>query len=312
MSESNEVEQVANPFAEAGVAARPSVGALVAVEQQRVVAEVQARMMIARANPRDPVKALDLILQDCMRPSLADCAIYDYSRGGTDITGPSIRLAEAIARRWGNIASGIKEIARGNGYSEVIAEAWDLETGFYDYRQFQVRHWRDTKKGGYPIKDERDIYELVANMGQRRKRAVLLSVIPGDVVEAAVTQCERTMKAKADTSPEAMKKMLEVFEAFGVTREQIEQRIQRRLDAITPAQVVALKKVYASLRDGMSVVADWFEVEQAPAPASAAEKAKEALRARVQQKGATSPPDAPPPNTAAEAASEKGVDPGGY
>jgi hypothetical protein len=50
-----------------------------------------------------------------------------------------------------------------------------LETGYYDERQFQVRHWRDRKQGGgYQLTDERDIYELIANFGQRRKRAVLL------------------------------------------------------------------------------------------------------------------------------------------
>lgn len=266
MNKSADEAEVMNPLAnQQAVAERPVTTGLVSVEQQRAVAEVQARMMIARANPRDAVRCMDLILQDCMRPSLAEVAVYQYSRGGSDVTGPSIRLAESVARRWGNIASGIKEISRHGGYSECVAYAWDLETGYYDERQFQVRHWRDTRKGGYALEDERDIYELTANMGQRRKRAVLLSVIPGDVIEAAVTQCEATLKAKADTSPEAIQKMLTAFEPFGVTKEHIEKRIQRRLDAIQPAQVVSLKKIYASLRDGMSVAAEWFELEPRPA-----------------------------------------------
>lgn len=252
---------VLNPMADQLEQARPVTGGLIAVEQQRAIAEVQARMIIARSNPRDSLKAVDLILEDCKRQSLAESAVYQYARGGTNISGPSIRLAEAIARRWGNVASGIKEVSRANGYSECVAYAWDLETGYYDERQYQVRHWRDTKKGGYPITDERDLYELTANMGQRRKRAVLLSVIPDDVVQAAVAQCEQTMRAKADTSPEAMKKMVEAFEAFHVTKDHIETKIQRRLDAIQPAQVVGLKKIYASLRDGMSAAADWFEIE---------------------------------------------------
>ena len=50
-----------------------------------------------------------------------------------------------MARGWGNIARGIKEISRDRqtGTSECIAYAWDLESGYYDERQFQVRHWRD-------------------------------------------------------------------------------------------------------------------------------------------------------------------------
>ena len=255
-----------NPFAEAQAGADTQARDLIAVEQQRAIAEVQARMIIARANPRDPRRTTDKILNDCTRVTLADHAIYQYARGGTDIRGPTIRLAEAIAQRWGNIASGIKEIARRDGYSECVAYAWDLETGYYDERQFQVRHWRDRKQGGgYQLTDERDIYELIANFGQRRKRAVLLTVIPGDVVEAALEQCEKTMQAGADVTPEGIKKLAEAFAEFGVIQTQIETRIQRRLDAIRPAQVVMLRKIYNSLRDGISTAADWFDEPEAGA-----------------------------------------------
>lgn len=293
-----------NPLRAAGGAITvptPASGALVAVEQQRAIAEVQARMLIARTNPREPIRCMDLILNDCERPTVAEHAVYQYARGGSDISGPSIKLAEGIARRWGNLASGIKEMSRANGYSECIAYAWDLESGFYDERQFQVRHWRDTKSGGYPLKDERDIYELIANNGQRRKRAVLLAVIPDDVVEAAVKACERTMKARADTSEEAMARMLEAFAEYKVSRAQIEARIQRRLDAITPANVVSLKKIFASMRDGMSTAADWFEPDTAAQatpgaegsteqqPMSATQRAREALKKRGAGKAAPEP-----------------------
>jgi len=121
-------------------------------------------------------------------------------------------------------------------------------------------------------------------------RACILGVIPGDVIEAAVKQCEVTMTASADTSAEALKKMLVAFEPFGVTREQIEKRIQCRLDAIRPAQVVMLKKIYASLRDGMSTSADWFEPVSAHdaesasgAPTAQPTKLRDKVRARSQQ-----------------------------
>jgi hypothetical protein len=248
-----------NPFGQASEIAGQNTG-LAAAEQQRMIAEIQARIVVARSNPRDPVRAMDRILDDCTRVSLAEGALYSYSRGGTDISGPSIKLIETVARRWGNIASGIKEISRRNGYSECVSYAWDLESGYYDERQYQIRHWRDTKKGGYVLTDERDIYELTANFGQRRKRACLQTVIPGDVVEAAVEQCERTLVDKADTSPEAVKKMEDAFAAIGVTKALIEERIQRRIGSIRPAQVVQLRKIYNSLRDGMSEVEDWFGI----------------------------------------------------
>jgi len=246
-----------------------STSLVLAGEAQRAVAEVQAQMLMARANPRDPVKAMDLIQGDCMRPGLAEQAVYEYSRGGSAITGPSIKLVEAAARRWGNIMCGIKEI-RHDGYSECKAEAWDLESGFYDYRTFHVEHVRDTKQGRKRVTDERDIYELVANMGQRRKRAVLMSVIPGDVFDTAIKQCEVTNRAHADVSPANILRLLQSFEPFGVTREMVEKKYQRSIEAITPAQVLHLKRIWLSLRDQVGTIDQFFDVA-APAQPSASD-----------------------------------------
>lgn len=281
-----EAPQVSNPFGAAPIAARPGGGALAQTDQQRAIAEVQAALMIARMNPRDQIAATDRILNECTRQGLAESAVYQYSRGGTDISGPSIRLAETIARQWGNVQYGVRELEQRHGESVVQAYAWDVETNTRREVTFTVPHVRDTRRGRIRLEDSRDIYETVANMGARRLRACILGVVPGDVIEAAVTQCETTMRTKADTSADAMKKMVDAFSQFGVTKEQIEKRIQRRLDAIQPAQVVGLKKVYASLRDGISVPADWFEsteaeVEQTPATQIAA--IKEKLKAKSEQ-----------------------------
>lgn len=272
-----------NPFGDAPIAARPNNGAVAQTDQQRAIAEVQAAMMIARMNPRDPIAAMDRILNACTRPTLADAAVYQYSRGGSDVSGPSIRLAEAMAQQWGNFQFGIRELEQRNGESTVQAFAWDVETNTRREVTFQVPHIRHTRQGAKRLEDPRDVYEMVANQGARRLRACILAVIPGDVTEAAVAQCEMTMKAKADTSPESVQKMLTAFGEYGVTREQIEKRIQRHIDAIQPAQIVALKKVYASLRDGMSVAADWFDpIEQPPGSAgpTAADKVKDAIKSR--------------------------------
>lgn len=248
-----------NPFG-AVAAPRQQQTAVAQSDSSRAVAEVQAAMMIAKMNPRDPIASMDRILNACSRPTLANAAVYTYARGGSDISGPSIRLAEAMAQQWGNIKTSVRELDQSGGVSTVQAIAWDLETGYQCDKVFHVPHVRYTKSGAKKLEDPRDIYELVANQGARRLRACILAVIPGDVTEAAVAQCEVTMKSHADTSPEAMQKLVAAFEPFGVTRDQIEKRIQRRMDAIQPAQVVSLRKIYASLRDGMSAASDWFEV----------------------------------------------------
>lgn len=272
-----------NPFQASAVAVRPATNAIADAGQQREIAEVQGAMVIAKRFPRDPIAAMDSILQACTRPSLAEGALYSYSRGGSEITGPSIRLAEVAAQCWGNIQFGIRELEQRNGESTVEAFAWDVQSNTRQVKVFQVPHQRHTKKGSYKLEDPRDVYELVANQGARRLRACILGIIPGDVIESAVKECEQTLKANADTSADGLKKLVAAFDHFGVTKDQIEKRCQCRLEAIRPAQVVQMKKIYASLRDGMSVPGDWFEVDETDAKAEApAASLREKIRSRAQ------------------------------
>ncbi|MCM2546155.1 hypothetical protein ACVCII_04235 [Burkholderia glumae] len=261
---------VASPFGSRNVAVADTAGAR--QDQSRELAETQVKYLMAQQFPRDVIANTDKILNAFTRPTLAEQSQYQFSRGGSDISGPSIRAAEAMAQQWGNIEQGFRERSRGVDakgvpFSEVEAFCVDLESRTTKRLQFIVRHWRDTRQGGYQIKDERDIYELIANQAQRRVRACILALIPGDVVDAAMQQAAVTLNAKADTSPEAVQKIIAAFDGFGVTKEHIEKRIQRRLDAITPAQVVTLKRIYASLRDGMSGPEEWFDMGEQPVSA---------------------------------------------
>jgi hypothetical protein len=250
-----------NPFG--GTVAHQASNALAATDQSRAIAETQAAMVIAKRFPRNQVEAMDKILQAFTRPSLAEASQYEYSRGGSKITGPSIRAAETIAQLWGNIQFGVRELEQRNGESTVEAFAWDIETNTRQVKVFQVPHIRHTNKGAYRLEDPRDVYELVANQGARRLRACILGIIPGDVVEAAMNQADVTMETSLEITPELLKSLVERFAAFGVTKDAIEKKIQRRIDAITPALLVNLKKIYNSLKDGMSSAADWFELAPA-------------------------------------------------
>lgn len=271
-------DEISNPFGDDRALAPQNATAN--TDEKRAIAEVQSALVIARANPRNEAKAMERILNACQRIGLAEQAIYNYSRGGTDISGPSIRLAEAMAQNWGNMSFGVRELSQDTsaGVSVVQAFAWDMETNTRREVTFQVPHERHTKGGKKRLTDPRDIYETIANNGARRLRACILAVIPGDVADAAEAQCDKTMRTKCDASPEAIAKMVVAFAELGVTREQIVARIQRNIEAIEPAQLIGLKRVYASLRDGISVVTDHFP--PTPAQQSTA-KGVDGLASRV-------------------------------
>ena len=160
-----------NPFA----VSAPQTQAMSTVQSdsQRAIAEVQAALVIAKQFPRNPIEAYDRVMNACQRPGLAQSAVYSYARGGTSVTGPSIRLAEMLAQNWGNIQYGIRELSSENGESTVEAFAWDVETNTRQTKVFQVPHIRYTRQGTKKLTDPRDIYELVANNGARRLRACI-------------------------------------------------------------------------------------------------------------------------------------------
>jgi hypothetical protein len=244
------------------------VTAAASIEQSRAVAEVQAAMLVARMNPRDETMAYQRIMQACKRKSFADQAMYAYPRGGKVVTGPSIRMAEVCARAWGNMTYGLREISRTQGESEIEAFAWDLESNTRVTRGFKVRHIRDrsdSKGGNAQLTGERDIYELVANMGQRRVRACILEIIPGDIVEAAEDQCKKTIEKGEKPIEDRIRDMVVAFTEFGVSKDMIEAFLGHKLEATIGPELVRLTQVYRSLKDGMAKREDFFSISLAPA-----------------------------------------------
>ena len=230
-----------------------------AMATTRQAQEVQAAMIVAKKFPRDERESCDRILNACNRRSLAESAIYSYSRGGSEISGPSIRLAECIAQNWGNIDFGYIELEQKSGESQVMAYAWDLETNTRQSKVFSVPHLRYTRNGAYPLSDPRDIYEMIANQAARRVRSCILAVIPGDVIEAAVKQCDLTLKSAASGVPieDRIKDMAQKFAEYEVTGEQLGAYIGKRIEAFNENDVIKLGKVYRSLKDGI-IGSDYF------------------------------------------------------
>lgn len=306
-------EVVANPYGSFDKPESTESSAVAKSDEARAIKEVEAAMVIAKRFPRNQMAATDKIIQMCTRQGLAETGMYSYAKGGSSVSGPSIRLAEAMAQAWGNMQFGIRELSQSNGESTVEAFAWDMESNTKQHKVFQVPHLRFTKNGSYQLTDPREIYELIANQGARRLRNCILGVIPGDVVEAAVQQCETTLHTQADVSPEAIQKMVGAFEAYNVTREQIEKWAQCRMDAIRPAQVVKLRKIYNSLKDGMSAPGDWFDVVvaeggDADAPGkSRSESVKDKARGKSAGKGKAEKPASDAPSAGGNDSGDEGA-----
>lgn len=228
----------------------------------RQAQEVQGQIVMAKKFPRDVIAARNRILTACQRTKLAEKAEYEYKRGDSKVTGPSIRLAEAMAQNWGNMDFGFIELEQRNGESKVMAYAWDLETNTRQTKIFAVPHIRETKKGNYPLTSSRDIYELVANQAARRVRACILGIIPGDIVEEAVEQCHKTLLDGEDKPLiDLVQGVVRTFEnEYAVPQESLEKYIGCKAEAFSMNDLIRLKKVYNSIKDGMASREEVFEL----------------------------------------------------
>jgi len=240
---------------------QPQGNVIAQASSSREMEEVKGQIFMARQFPRNVFQSEQRILDACKRPSLAQTAVYRYPRGKQVVEGPSIRLAEVLAQNWGNLSFGVKELEQREGESIALAYAWDLETNVRQEKVFTVPHSRKANGKITKLTDPRDIYELVANNGARRVRSCILGIIPGDIVEAAVQECNKTL-AGNNKGPlkERIAKALDAFKnQYRVTQEQIEERFGYNADAFTEIDFVELIKIFNSLKDGMSKPEDWFD-----------------------------------------------------
>lgn len=234
----------------------------VAIEASRAIAEAQGKLVIAKRFPRDEVAAYAKAMEACQRPTMAEKAFYSFPRGGQTVEGPTIRFAEELARCWGNIDYGIKELSQDDGKSEMQAYAWDLETNAQSVQNFTNPHQREQGKKMVTLTSQRDIYENNANMATRRLRSRILAILPAWFVEDAIAECKRTLSGRNDTPLiDRVKKMVVQFAKLGVTQEQIERRLKRKVDTMTADDFTEYVGIYNAIKGGESKIAEWFAAE---------------------------------------------------
>lgn len=241
----------------------------VAIEASRAIAEAQGKLVIAKKFPRNEIAAYAKAMEACQRPAMAAKAFYSFPRGGQTVEGPTIRFAEELARCWGNIDYGIKELSQDDGKSEMQAYAWDLETNAQSVQNFTNPHQREKtdRKTRTTVMEnltsQRDIYENNTNMATRRLRSRILAILPSWFVEEAINECKKTLAGKSDTPLiDRVKNMVVQFAKMGVTQEQIEKRLKKKIETMNADDFVEFIGIYNAIKQGESKIADWFEAEK--------------------------------------------------
>lgn len=230
------------------------------IEGSRAIAEAQGKLVIAKQFPRDETNAYANAIRSCKRPSMAETAFYSFPKGGATVNGVSIRFAEELARCWGNIEHNTKELSRDKGKSEMQAYCWDMETNTIASQTFTNPHYREVRGKMEELRTDRDIYENNANMAARRKRAMILAILPNWLVEDCIIECKKTIAGKNDEPlADRVRKMVVAFEKYGVSIDMIEKRLKRKVSTMTSDDFVDYIGIFNAIKDKQSTVAEWFE-----------------------------------------------------
>jgi hypothetical protein len=255
------------------------VQAIVTREQE----EIRAMMTVAKNFPRDEELSRKKLLAACKRPAFADEATYNFPRGKTEITGPSVQLAREAARVWGNVRYGLRIVEDTADQVHVRGYAHDLETNAMGEAEdkFAKRQQRTFNQDGERITkwirvdDERDLRELINRRGAICVRNAILQLMPPDLIEectaiALETQIrtekgESSDKKKA-TPAETRAQLVAAFAEYGIQRANIDAFLGHPLDASTAEDHTRLRGIYKSIRDGNTKPTDHFKDLAAEGP----------------------------------------------
>lgn len=248
-------------------------------------AEVEARFAVAIGRPRDIDQARLTLLKDCRRPGFAELAVYSKPVGGKSLEGPSIRLVEAALRAYGNMDVRSPTILEDDEKRIVRVTVTDLETNLTfsdDVVVSKTVERRSLKDGQTALGSRANSYgQTVYIVGATdddvaTKRGALVSktmrtlgvrALPGDLIDEAMFTARETMRnADAKDPKAARRKIIDLFDAEGVSPADLAKFLGKPLaDVLPPDDLATLRKAYAAVKERHTTWAELMAAKDAPA-----------------------------------------------
>lgn len=258
----------------------------------RETAAVQARFVVAIQRPRDTMDFRTRLLHECKRPGFAEVAMFKRPVGKkkmpngkweeTFAEGPSIRMIETCLQLYRNVQATSTTVYDGPDLRIIKVLVIDFENNISFEQEVNVP--KTVEKRGYDgqqpkgrevlgkrLNSEGEETYLVAATDDEVtiKQAALVSkalrtcgqrLLPRDVIEEAIAQIRATKTAEVKADPDAAKKRIaDAFAELGVTPSDIGSYIGHSIDRATPAEVVKLREIYSSIKDGESTWEDYVK-----------------------------------------------------
>ena len=246
--------------------------------------EIDSQIATAKQYPRSLARVKDEAKSlACMDPATAFSCWYTVPRGGKNIEGPSVRLAEIMASAWGNLRYGARVIDEDDHFITVQGFAHDLEKNHAV--TFEIRR-RITYKDGRKYND--DMIAITSNAASAiALRNCIFRVVPRALVNVILTDARACAAGSIKNLEESRGNIVKYFGEKKIEKGRILAVVGRAsIDDITINDVLILRNLAESIKNGDIAFDEAFprepvkmpvaigEVPNEPAPEPAAKKGR--------------------------------------
>jgi hypothetical protein len=224
--------------------------------------EVDVQISTARRYPRSIKTFRDTALSMAtLDEQTAASCIYAVPRDGKTIEGPSARLAEICASAWGHMRIEAKTVDEDDRFVTSRGTAWDLQANVAI--AFEVRR-RITGRQNKKYSD--DMITTTANAASSiALRNAVFKVIPAAFWRQVYDAARKAAIGDVKTLATKRAEMAEYFGKMGVRPEQLIAAVgAASLEDITGDQLVTLRGIANSLKEGETTVEEAFPASTAP------------------------------------------------
>jgi hypothetical protein len=254
MNQRNAIPTEAEPIDDGFSEATP--GDLLAAGKSLMKAGTPFVTAMSVQKPRD----LDRIVKAIAREAeyAGDSFYYGWGAGGSRIEGPSIGLANSLAREWKNCAVTCALQETDEAFY-ITARFIDLENGSQMERIFRQR--KNAVQGKYDADRKLD---MALQIGQSKAiRNVVVNSVPRWLVDQAIEQAKAAVLKGID--PKKLDEwkgiIVSEFAAFKVTEEMLVAKTKKPLAEWTTRDIAGLKGDLKALKNGEINVAELFPRE---------------------------------------------------
>jgi hypothetical protein len=250
------------------------VAELVAQGMTIMRVENESQQAMATLKPRNEEAVYAGAIRELeLAPEFAKLAWYsipykDKQTGKTtNVEGPSIKAAMALARRWGNCANAGRIVEDLDDRLVVEGVFMDYETNLRTLRTVSVakKSWSAAIRQVVPLREDRLNMSIQAGMSKAIRNAVLAS-IPASLVDSYVAAAKRIAVkggpkapgAQEPTAKERIAASVKFFVSKGATPKSVDDYINGLASETDEDTLATLIGVATAIKDGQTTIEEAF------------------------------------------------------